>query len=146
MPPSSPRRNIVLYADDDPEDLDLVLDAFRPYSSHVEVLTVNDGIQALQFVQRYDEPIPCLLILDINMPILNGKEVLKKIRDMERCQTLPVVLFSTSSLPQDEAFAKEFKAGFVTKPLDVYQMQGITEVLIDHLADDIKKSIRRGFQ
>lgn len=144
MTKSAPK-NIVFYADDDTDDLELVQDAFALYSNNVEVVTAKDGMQACAYLESLseDDPAPCLIILDINMPLLNGKEVLKKIRSNPRFENIPVVLFTTSSLPQDNEFAKKYKAGFVTKPLDVAQMEVITELFIDHCADEIKKNIRR---
>ncbi len=142
--PATPK-NIVLYADDDTDDLELVQEAFSRYSKNVEVVTVKDGSQVLSYLQRLsdEDPMPCLVILDINMPVLNGKEVLKRLRDYDRFEALPAVLFTTSSLPQDQNFASKYHAGFVTKPLDVAQMEVITELFIDHCNDEIKKSIRR---
>ena len=142
--PTMPK-NIVLYADDDSDDLELVQESFSLYSKNVEVITMRDGSQALSYLQRLsdEDPAPCLIILDINMPVINGKDVLKKLRELTRFESVPVVLFTTSSLPQDEVFAKKYNAGFVTKPLEVTQMEMITEVFIDHCADEIKKNIRR---
>jgi CheY-like chemotaxis protein len=142
--PATPK-NIVLYADDDSDDLELVQEAFTRYSKNVDVVTARDGSQALSYLQRLsdEDTAPCLIILDINMPVINGKEVLKRLRDIDRFGSVPVVLFTTSSLPQDQGFAKKYNAGFVTKPLDVAQMEVITELFIDHCADDIKKSIRK---
>jgi CheY-like chemotaxis protein len=138
-------KNIVLYADDDPDDLELVQDAFFRYAQNVEVVTVIDGGRALSFLRDLGEndPIPCLIILDINMPGLNGKETLRNLRNMERFGSVPVVLFTTSSMPIDRSFAEKYQAGFVTKPLDLAQMEVITELFIDHCADEIKKNIRR---
>src|SRR5687767_14968446 len=148
MTKSAMPKNIVLYADDDSDDLELVQDSFSLYSNNVEVVTMRDGSQALSYLNRLsdDDPLPCLIILDINMPVINGKEVLKNLRDLPRFETVPVVLFTTSSLPQDEKFAKKYKAGFVTKPLDISQMEVITELFIDHCADEIRKNIRRHIQ
>lgn len=145
MTKSAAPKNIVLYADDDPDDLELVRDAFARYSNNVEVITVKDGIQALRFLQSLtnSDPVPCLIILDINMPMLNGKEVLKKIRTFPRFQLVPAVLFTTSSLPHDREFAGKYNAGFITKPLDVSQMESITEMFIDNCTDEIKRNIRR---
>jgi CheY-like chemotaxis protein len=77
------------------------------------------------------------------MPILNGKEVLKRMRSFDGFKSIPVVLFTTSSLPQDEKFARSHDAGFVTKPLDVSQMEKIAELFIDHCTDEIRKHIRK---
>lgn len=141
-------KNIVLCADDDTDDLELVQEAFARYSNNVEVVTTKDGIQTCAYLESLSEndPAPCLIILDVNMPLMNGKEVLKKIRTYPRFESTPVVLFTTSSLPQDYDFAKKHHAGFVTKPLDVSQMEVITELFIDHCTDEIKKNIRRHLQ
>jgi CheY-like chemotaxis protein len=145
---SSTPKNIVFYADDDTDDLELVKDAFDKYTNNVEVLTAKDGIQALSYLQSLNQhsPKPCLIILDINMPILTGRDVLKKIKEMPDLSTIPVVLFTTSSSPLDKEFAKKYNAGFVTKPLDVSQMQMITQLFIDHCSDEIKRNIRRHLQ
>jgi CheY-like chemotaxis protein len=138
-------KNIVFYADDDIDDLELVQDAFRVYTNNVEVITARDGSQALSWLKGLNEEhlVPCLIILDINMPILNGKDVLVRLREIPRFETVPAVLFTTSSSPLDQKFAKRYNAGFITKPLDVSQMEMITELFIDHCTDEIKKNIRR---
>jgi CheY-like chemotaxis protein len=141
-------KNIVLYADDDPDDLELVQDAFAKYSNNVEVVSFMDGISALSYLQELSslDPTPCLVILDINMPVLNGKEALVRLRQMERFESVPVVLFTTSSQPNDKSFATRYNAGFVTKPLDVKQMEVITDQFIDHCAEEIRSKIRRQIQ
>lgn len=144
LTPVTPK-NIVFYADDDTDDLELVRDAFARFTKNVEVVTAKDGVQALSYLQSLNlqSPTPCLIILDINMPILNGRDVLKKIKEMPHLLTVPVVLFSTSSSTLDKEFARRYNAGFVTKPLDVSQMQMITELFVDHCSDEIKRNIRR---
>lgn len=137
-------KNIVLYADDDPDDLELVKDAFEHYSKNVDVITVTTGMQALSYLDKLTEydPKPCLIILDINMPVLSGKDVLLKIRLMERFHSVPVVLFSTSSQPSDKTFALRYDAGFVIKPLDVRQMEAIAVQFIDHCSEEVRRKIR----
>jgi CheY-like chemotaxis protein len=144
LTPVTPK-NIVFYADDDSDDLELVQDAFARFTKNVEVVTAKDGVQALSYLQSLNlqSPNPCLIILDINMPILNGRDVLKKIKEMPHLLTVPVVLFSTSSSNLDKEFARRYNAGFVTKPLDVSQMEMITELFVDHCSDEIKRNIRR---
>ena len=148
MTKSTSPRNIVFYADDDIDDLELVQDAFTQYAHNVEVVTAKDGSQALSYLQNLGEsdPKPCLIILDVNMPFFNGKEVLKRIRTIDHFESVPVVLFTTSSMPSDQVFAEKYNAGFVTKPLDVSQMEVITELFIDHCSDEIKKKIRKHLQ
>ena len=80
------------------------------------------------------------------MPVMNGKEALVKIRQMERFEGIPVVLFTTSSQPQDRTFAESYNAGFMTKPLDLKQMEHVTDQFINHCAEEIRKKIRRPIQ
>jgi CheY-like chemotaxis protein len=138
-------KNIVFYADDDIDDLELVKDAFFQYSDNVEVITVTDGSKALSFLNNLtqDDNLPCLIILDINMPVINGKEVLTRLREMEHLQSVPAVLFTTSSQPADKNFAKRYNAGFITKPIDVKQMAYIADQFIEHCNDEVKNQIRK---
>jgi CheY-like chemotaxis protein len=139
-------KNLVLYADDDADDLQLVQEAFAEYAKDVEVITVADGGQALAWLQRLtdDDPVPCLVILDVNMPVMDGKQVLVRLRRLERFESVPVVLFTTSSLPADKQFAEKYGAGFITKPLNLKQMELITEEFIGHCVEEVRKKIRRG--
>jgi CheY-like chemotaxis protein len=145
MTQSLPPKSLVLYADDDPEDIELVSEAFQSYAQNVELLTFSDGIELINFIETVDpfQASPCLFILDINMPRLNGKETLRRLRRIESFAEVPVVLFSTSSLPADAAFAKSCNAGFVTKPLHTHQVHLIIEEIIDYCSDEVKKNIRR---
>ncbi len=145
MTKSIPPKNIVLYADDDIDDLQLVQEAFSRYSSNVEMVTVTDGTEALSYLKNLSEfdPTPCLIILDINMPRMSGKEALMKLRQFARFEEVPVMLFTTSSMPIDITFAARYKAGFLTKPIDIRQMDVITDQFIDHCTEEVKKNIRR---
>ena len=101
-------KNIVVYADDDSDDLMLVKEAFNNYSDNVDLITLNNGAEALSYLKKSisNDTVPCLIILDINMPKLDGKETLLKIREIERLKTVPVILFTTSSQQIDKKFVK----------------------------------------
>jgi CheY-like chemotaxis protein len=138
-------KNVVLYAEDDMDDLQLVKDAFYQYTKNVELVSVSDGFQALSYLKNlpHHEPAPCLIILDINMPRMDGKEALQKIRQIDRFKEIPAILFTTSSQPLDRDFAGKYSAGFITKPIDFKQMEMIANEFIEHCTDEIKKKIRR---
>lgn len=137
-------KNIVFYADDDLDDLELVREAFDNYSNGVEVITATDGSKALSYFNNLNksETFPCLIILDINMPVINGKEVLMRLREMDYLKDVPVVIFTTSSQPIDKNFAIRYNAGFITKPIDVKQMAFIADQFIEHCTEEIKNKIR----
>lgn len=138
-------KNIVLYADDDMDDLQFIKEAFSHYSNDVELATVSDGLEAVSFLENIPlhQPSPCLIILDINMPRMDGKEALKVIREMERFEEVPAILFTTSSQSKDQEFAKKYNAGFLTKPIDYKQVDIIAGQFIEHCADTIKKKLMK---
>ncbi len=141
---TSAARNYVFFADDDPDDRQLVLDSFSQYATNVEVITAADGGEAYSLMQELDPEINlCLIILDINMPVMNGKDLLVKLRQLERYADTPVALFTTSTQPMDKVFAEQYKAGFVSKPLNVKQMQSITEQFIGFCEDGIRGNLRK---
>jgi CheY-like chemotaxis protein len=144
MTQSLPPKNIVLYADDDRDDIEMVREAFQQYSQ-VNVITFPDGQALLKYAEQLlsENILPCLVILDINMPGMNGKETLKALRNMIGYDTVPIVLFTTSTLPSEAAFAKSFNAGFVTKPLRTEQINFIAENFIEHCTDEVKKRINQ---
>jgi len=141
-------KSIVFYADDDPDDLQLVQEAFRHYARNVDFVTANNGSEALSYFYNLpqEDPLPCLIILDINMPLVGGKQVLKTLRSQERFADVPIVLFSTSSMPTDKKFADQYGAGFITKPLDLHQMEVIADQFIEHCTEEVRKKIRRHLQ
>lgn len=138
-------KHIVVYADDDPDDIELVEDAFKQFAHNVEVIAFTDGSRALSYLGSLTDadPTPCLVILDINMPVLNGKDTLVRLRQMDRYAEVPVVLFTTSSMPVDKQFAQQQKAGFITKPLGYEQMELIAHNFIDHCTQETQRKIRR---
>ena len=94
---------VVLLVDDSPDDVDLTLRAFRKQGFTHEVVVAKDGVEALDFLfargvyaGRNIHHIPQLVLLDINMPKVNGFEVLKAVRQHEVTKTVPVVMLSSS--------------------------------------------------
>lgn len=145
MTKSVSSKNIVLYADDDADDLQLVQDAFLQYANYVSVFPVNNGAEALSYLKNLpkSDPPPCLIILDVNMPRMNGKEALLSIRQIKRFDSVPIILFTTSNQLHDKEFANRYKAGFITKPIDVRQMDIITDTFIDYCTEEIRKKIKK---
>jgi CheY-like chemotaxis protein len=112
-------KHVVLYAEDDADDLFMVQQAFEKYDGAIELLHAANGFEALQQLEHAKAAgsLPCLVILDINMPGMNGKETLIRIRQSEDFKNMTVVLFTTSSSETDKAFARKWNAEFITKPL-----------------------------
>jgi CheY-like chemotaxis protein len=123
----------------------LVKEAFSSYTNNVDLVTLNNGIEALSYLKQLikKDTIPCLIILDINMPKMDGKETLVKLRELNELKTVPVILFTTSSQSVDKKFAQTHNAGFITKPIDFKQMDRIASEFIDHCSDEVQRKIRK---
>lgn len=132
-------KNIVLYADDDPDDQYIVQEAFRQFDDSIEVVCLSNGKKAMDYLDKLlsTQQLPCLVILDINMPIKDGKKTLQEIRESEELKDLPVVLFTTSSNAADETFAYQHKAGFITKPTAVNDLHSIASHFISHCRQEV---------
>jgi len=133
-------KSLVLYADDDIDDLNFVREAFLRQDNRIELKTFSCAEELLRFIHdQKGSPLPCLIILDINMPRMAGKDALRLIRTIERYNEVPVVLFSTSTMPNDRFFADCYNAAFFTKPLNERQMDVIVKTFLDHCNDRVKK-------
>ena len=114
----------ILVAEDLPNDVLLLQQAFSKAGLDVPLHFVRDGQEAIDylngeqsFADRATHPMPTLLLLDLNMPRLNGFDVLKWLRRQEGLRRLPVVVFTSSSLPQDVNRAYDLGANsFLVKP------------------------------
>lgn len=90
----------ILLADDDPEDLELIEEAIFSIAPTVELHKFTNGLTAMKYLEsRPDNELPGLIILDYNMPELNGSQVLAFIRSQDRYSPIPKVVLSTSNAP-----------------------------------------------
>jgi CheY-like chemotaxis protein len=136
------QERIVIYVDDDLEDIDLVRDTLKSYTNEIELITFTNAFELLKCIGTpgKDRIFPCLIILDINMPKLDGKETLKLLREIEGYCDIPVVLFSTSMQPSDSEFASKYSADLMTKPLTERQMDCIVKRILNHCGNKLKNT------
>lgn len=117
---ADPKRKIVLFIDDDEDDFFLLRDIFKECHEGIELRWAKDGEEAMERLMRRDgqeDSTPSLILLDLNMPKLNGREVLRQIRDHNELQHIPVVML-TNSMNKDEAI-DAYRLGansFIRKP------------------------------
>ncbi|GAA4334295.1 response regulator [Flaviaesturariibacter amylovorans] len=121
----------ILYADDDFDDRELLQDMFRAYPAFTFV-SFADGMELLEFLQKRIDAHICLVILDINMPRMSGLQALGAIREHDNLKELPVVVFTTSSSPHDEAAVRERGAVMFTKPPNLERLQQVTQKMLAH--------------
>lgn len=114
----------VLLVEDEPADAHLVRLAFEEGHVLADLHHVLDGVEAFAFLRREGDyahvPTPELILLDLNMPRMDGRQFLRKIKDDPTLHTLPVVVLTTSDAERDMLDSYDhFAAGYIVKPVDV---------------------------
>lgn len=109
----------IVLVDDDPDDQDLVSNLLHEFSPESVIKSLNNGEELLQALQQW-AVLPTLILLDLNMPRMNGLEALERIRTEERYRALPIIILTTSENPQHRQRAKELQAnGYTIKPATI---------------------------
>lgn len=112
----------ILLVEDEESDANLVRAALKENRVYCNLHHVLDGVDALAFLRRQDAVRPDLILLDLNMPRMNGREFLEVIKADSELKTIPVVVLTTSDVERDVvASYKLGAAGYVTKPVDMDQ-------------------------
>ena len=122
----------ILLVEDSPGDARLALEALKATGSASRMHVVEDGVQAMAFLQRegdYADAVrPDLILLDLNLPRKDGREVLAEIKDDRELSQIPVVVLTTSRDAQDVARAHDLHANcYVTKPVDLYEFMDVVK-------------------
>lgn len=115
----------ILLVEDNPADIRLTREALDESRHPYELSVANDGVKALDFLRevvRTGTPKPDLILLDWNLPRMDGKDVLRTIKNDADLRTIPVVVLTTSRAQTDILSAYELHANcFITKSVDVIQ-------------------------
>ncbi len=135
---------IILLAEDEPADAHLVKAALAEISIKSDLYCVVDGREALEFLRRQgtrfeEAPRPDIILLDLNMPRMDGREFLAAIKQDNVLCDIPVVVLTTSSVQRDVLVSYELgAAGFITKPVDVHQFIDVVRKLGDYWLSLVK--------
>ncbi len=116
----------ILMVEDNPGDIRLTVEALKEAKVRNNLHTVEDGVEALAFLRRegrYAEvPRPDLVLLDLNLPKMNGREVLAEIKEDPDLRRIPVVILTVSQAEQDIVKSYNLHANcYITKPVDLDQ-------------------------
>lgn len=122
----------VLLVEDNEDDVELTLEALKDSKVRMEVHVVDDGVSALKFLRQQDQykdkPRPDLVLLDLNLPMMDGREVLKEIRDDDDLTDLPVVVLTTSQSEEDILKMYKLHANcYIPKPVDFLKFTEIVK-------------------
>jgi CheY-like chemotaxis protein len=126
----------VLLVDDDEGDLLMIQEALDSGTSEHEIHVAHDGHEALQFLRRQgrftDAPRPDLVLLDLNMPRMDGRQVLAAVKADETLRKIPIVVLTTSRAPADIISSYDLHANaYVTKPMNLDDLTAVVKGIDD---------------
>ena len=124
----------ILLVEDDPGDVRLTREALKEGKVGNNLTVARDGVEALQLLRREgahaSAPRPDVILLDLNLPRMDGREVLKAIKSDERLRRIPVVVLTTSSADEDVVRSYDLQANcYITKPLDLDQFMRVMRTI-----------------
>ncbi len=127
---------VLLLVEDNGADVRLMKEAFRGTDIVEEISVVTDGEEAMMFLHRTGEyesaPRPSLILLDLNLPRKDGRQVLSEIKSDPSLKRIPVIILTSSQAEEDIRMTYNLGANcFITKPLDFIEFTGITKLLAD---------------
>lgn len=129
----------ILFVEDDADDRDFLLDAVKEVNPSVNVVFAKHCLEALNYLNDEKEEIdfPSLIVLDLNMPVLDGKETYRKIRNELKLDAVPIIVFTSSQNPHDKAMFNNLGVEVITKPYDFSYMHTIVTHMLSVCENEI---------
>jgi CheY-like chemotaxis protein len=126
----------ILLIEDNPGDIRLTIEALKEGKILNEVVVAKDGAEALDYIYCRGKftncPPPDIILLDLNLPKVDGREVLKMIKQDENLKSIPVIVMTTSKAEEDVLKSYHLHANcYITKPIDMDQFLGAIKLLED---------------
>jgi chemotaxis family two-component system response regulator Rcp1 len=128
----------ILLVEDNPGDARLTLEALKDGEVQNSLYIVNSGMEAIAFLRRKgkyaDAPNPDFILLDLNMPLMNGSQLLAEVKQDSALKNIPVAILTGSQAAEDIARAYNLHADcFVTKPIDLEEFIMAVKSIVDSL-------------
>lgn len=133
----------ILLVEDNEDDIFLIREAFNSLEFIDHIYHVDNGRKAISFLKKenpYEEvDEPSLILMDINMPVMDGHETLTRIKAMEEFKHIPIIMLTTSSLKED--ILRAYKAqsnSYIVKPEDIYELDDIADTIKSYWSRIVK--------
>lgn len=125
----------ILCVDDDADDRQFLSEAINEADPGVSVVEAENGIAALDYlndVKSHYGEMPCLIVLDINMPLLDGKQMFQRLKEDPELTKIPVVVFTSSENPNDRQLFKSLGVLMLSKPDNLLYMNRIADNILSY--------------
>ena len=138
----------VLLVEDSPGDVRLTQEAFRDANMSIHLHVAGDGVEAMAFLRRVGvhakAPRPDLILLDLNLPKMDGREVLAHIKDDEDLRTIPTVILTTSEAEGDIVKSYQLRANcYLSKPVQLDEFESLVKSINDFWLTEVQLPQRR---
>ncbi len=121
---------LILYAEDDQDDFESVKEALEQLSSNFTLFHVKNGTEAMAYLNKEQSKLPDLIVLDLNMPIMDGKEVLLSLKQHDLYRTIPIMVFTTSSREDDTKLCQKYQCTFFRKPTLYRDLLHVAQIML----------------
>lgn len=132
----------LLIVEDSDEDFEAIVRAFRSVGAAVQLERAVDGDEALEVLENVpspQQPMPKVLLLDLNLPGTDGREVLEEVKSTKRLRQLPVVVISASADPKTIAECyRKGASGYIVKPMDFQRLEELVRTLKSYWLDSVE--------
>ena len=133
----------VLLVEDSPGDVRLTQKAFRDANKSIHLHVASDGVEAMAFLRREgihaQAPRPELILLDLNLPKMDGREVLARIKEDANLKTIPTVILTTSEAEADIANGYQLQANcYLSKPVELDAFESLVKSINDFWLTKVK--------
>jgi two-component system, chemotaxis family, response regulator Rcp1 len=133
----------VLLVEDSPGDVRLTQEAFRDADPSIELHVATDGVEAMAFLRREgahaDARRPDFILLDLNLPKMDGREVLALIKENDELKTIPTVILTTSDAQADILTSYQLRANcYLSKPVQLEEFEGLVKSINDFWLTTVK--------
>lgn len=121
----------ILLGEDDIDDQEILQQIFFELDASLELQFFNNGRKVISYLKNSFDHLPCLIILDFNMPDLNGAEILKILSNDERLTKIPKIIWSTSNAPVYKISCLEYGANdYLTKPSKIDELENMIKYML----------------
>jgi chemotaxis family two-component system response regulator Rcp1 len=134
---------IVLLVEDSPGDVRLTKEAFRDADPQIDLRVAVDGVEAMAYLRREgvhsDAPRPDFILLDLNLPKMDGREVLALIKEDDDLKTIPTVILTTSDAEADIVTSYKLQANcYLSKPVQLEEFESLVKSINDFWLTRVK--------